>query len=58
MLGMISDVIIQAKETKVKNKYHLQKRKNPAGNLGNFTMRILGTKKTALSEERAVKLWS
>ena len=45
MLGMISDVIIQAKETKVKNKYHLQKRKNPAGNLGNFTMRILGTKK-------------
>lgn len=42
MLGMISDVIIQAKETKVKNKYHLQKRKNPAGNLGNFTMRFLG----------------
>ena len=45
MLGMISDVIIQAKETKVKNKYHLQKRKNLAGNLGNFTMQILGTKK-------------
>ncbi|WP_412106672.1 hypothetical protein [Butyricicoccus pullicaecorum] len=27
MLGMISDVIIQAEETKVKNKYHLQKKK-------------------------------
>ncbi|WP_162608028.1 hypothetical protein [Butyricicoccus pullicaecorum] len=58
MLGMISDVIIQVKETKVKNKYHLQKRKNQAENLGNFTMRFFGHKKTALSEERAVKLWS
>lgn len=35
-----------------------KREKNPAGNLGNFTMRFFGHKKTALSEEKAVKLWS
>ena len=44
MLGRNSKVHKKPKETKVKNKQYLQKRKNPAGNLGNFTMRILGTK--------------
>ena len=52
MLGMIFDIIMQAEETKVKNKYHLQKRKNPAGNLGNFTMRILGTKKPPFPKKK------
>ena len=45
MLGMISDVIIQAKETKVKNKYHLQKRKKSGGKFGQFYHADFGHKK-------------